>query len=315
MCDITYMPEFADRLVGPLAGLEPSLVEPSVTVIKARKFMPPEDDEKYNLIFRGVLAKSVEPAEAKRNLGQLFKIDSAKVEALFAGKPVVLKRGLTLDVATKYRVAIKKAGALVDVEMQTSTPAKPAGKAAFAVPAAESTADKSLGAIPGAGTDLGAIPGTSPASVPQVTTTIEPADGEAPAAVPVTEPSPLPHVEELGAEFTLAPVGADLLKPEEHSQVAAVVVDTSGLSIKAASGNLLEPTEYRQDDALALDLSGFDLAEAGADVLKPEERKTVEPVEVDITAISLAEPGGNLASPKPAPPPAPDVSGISLEDG
>ncbi len=282
--------------------------------------MPPEDDEKYNLIFRGVLAKSVEPAEAKRNLGQLFKIDSAKVEALFTGKPVVLKRGLTLDVATKYRVAIKKAGALVDVEMQTSTPVKPAGKAAFTVPAVESTADKSLGTIPGAGTDLGAIPGTSPASVhmaavPQVTATIEPADGEAPAAVPVTEPSPLPHVEELGAAFTLAPVGADLLKPEEHSQVAAVVVDTSGLSIKAASGNLLEPTEYRQDDALALDLSGFDLAEAGADVLKPEERKTVEPVEVDITAISLAEPGGNLASPKPAPPPAPDVSGISLEDG
>ncbi|WP_045855732.1 hypothetical protein [Teredinibacter purpureus] len=239
-------------------------------------------EEKYNLVFRGALAKGVALDAAKRNMGQLFKIDAAKVEALFSGKAVVLKRGLAFDAATKYRVAIKKAGALVDVEVQVAAAGKPQGKASFgAFDVQPPSFSAPSGVIPCTEPAVGAIPGT-----------------EVPAKV------------EVG--LVLAPMEGHLIAAQERPVVETVEVDISALSLKESGGNLLEASEYEQDSALELDLTAFNIAEAGAELLKPEERKSVKAVDVDISSLSVAELGGNLAPPKPVSAPAPDVSGITL---
>ncbi|SMF20906.1 hypothetical protein SAMN02745866_01315 [Alteromonadaceae bacterium Bs31] len=250
------------------------------------------ENEQYNLVFRGILAKGVEAKVAKRNLAHLFKIDANKVESLFSGKPVVLKRGLSLDVASKYRVAIKKAGALVDVEL-CQPAAKPGdgkvsdrkvsdGKANFSTP------DTSEQQKPGL------IPGTETATE--------------------TESAHSEGDDQRSAGFGLAPVGVDLLKPDEKSVVEPVEVDISALSLKEASGKLLNEDEYRAEESLSLDLSEFDLAEPGADVLRPDERKAQPQRELDLSALSLAAPGSKLAPDKPSPPPAPNVDGITFAD-
>ncbi|WP_075184949.1 hypothetical protein [Teredinibacter haidensis] len=237
--------------------------------------------EKYDLVFRGDLAKGVEQAVAKRNLAQLFKIDAVKVDALFSGKAVVLKRNLSLDAASKYRVAIKKAGALVELSQQQARKVKPQGRATFAVPES-----------PAGSAEMGAIPGTESVA----------ADADAVAAKADAQ------------GFELAPPGVYLLAVGEQKIVEAVDIDISGLSLRENDGNLLSDDEYVRDVAADFDLPEIDLAEAGADVLRPEERKIVEAVAVDLSGMSLASPGEKLAPEKPAPPPPPDISGITLKE-
>ena len=50
------------------------------------------------------------------NLARLFKSDSAKIDSLFSGTPVALKRDLGEDEAEKYLVALQRAGAKVNKE-------------------------------------------------------------------------------------------------------------------------------------------------------------------------------------------------------
>ena len=264
------------------------------------------EEEKFDLVFRAATVKGVDLTVAKRNMGLLFKIDARKVEALFSGKAVVLKRGLSIDAANKYRVAIKKAGALVDVEMQKPTVKGSVGKASFdAVEPSNSSASQTQvpGAIPGTETTVGAIPGTEGRSLASSLP-----DRTAPQRVISTGSDRIES-----PDFDLAPVGANLLRPEELTSVDTVTVDTSALSLRGEGGKLLDDNEYRSFEPLDVDLNMFDLAAPGADVLKPEERKAFETSEFDLSEFSLAAPGGNLAPPKPPAPAPPDVSNIRLE--
>ncbi len=218
-------------------------------------------DEKYDVLFKGELVRSFEPAVVKKNIATLFKVDGSKLEALFSGKVVVLKRNLSFDAATKYRVAIKKAGARVDL-----VPVEPA-------------LDTNEGDSDNAASSSDSL--ASPAGV--------------------------------GYAMTVAPAGADVLNATERKTVASVDVDTSSLSVKHADGDLLNPDEKTRFEPLDINLEGFDLAAVGEDLLKVSERKEAVPMEIDVSEFSVAEPGERLSEPSPEPPPAPDVTGISLE--
>lgn len=249
--------------------------------------------DKYDLVFKGQLVKGVELAVAKNNIASLFKINAAKVDAMFSGKPLVLKRGLDADAANKYRVAIKKAGALVDIVLVRE--AKVSGKATFAVPDSDTPVpEKPVGAIPGT------IPGTSPSSSSPATGQRNPA----PDASAATE----------SAGLSLAPLGAEMLPATARQPDPVISVDTSALSLRAVGGDLLDAKE-RQSSApeVPVSVTDFGLADVGAPVLRAEERKPVRAVDVDISGLAMDLSESNLAPPQPAPPAAPDVSGLQLE--
>ena len=69
----------------------------------------------YDVYFSGATLKDADPAEAKRKVGAIFKLEGEKLERLFSGKPIPIKRGVDMDQAVKYRVAFRDAGALVDI--------------------------------------------------------------------------------------------------------------------------------------------------------------------------------------------------------
>ncbi|MFL0803711.1 MAG: hypothetical protein K6L81_08325 [Agarilytica sp.] len=263
-------------------------------------------EELYNIVFKGELVRSFELDAVKKNVGQLFKMQGPKLDALFSGKTIVLKRNLNFDAATKYRVAIKKAGARVDL--------MPVESAAEAAPDAPNPAKAQVGQgdAPAASAPrpMGkAVFGEQASSLDASTT----APGSS-AAVAKPE-SPKEAVQALADEsgFSLAPVGTSVLNESERSEQQSVDVDTSQLSLKEAAGDLLDTAEKRQYESLDVDLSGIDLAPEGAQVLNEDERPKVDALEVDVGDLSLAEPGARLGEPSPEPPPAPDVSGISLE--
>lgn len=266
-------------------------------------------NETYNLVFSGQLARGAEMVAAKRNIQALFKVSDAQLESLFSGNPVVLKKGLNFETATKYRVAIKKAGCLVDVQEQK------AAAAPAPAPAARGRA------VFGAQEPTQAAQ-TAPVKTPEPTTKPEPALDE-PTPTKVATPVAAAKQSATGAfayqdsieapALDIAPAGADLLNEFEKPKHEQREVDTAGLSVKPQGGDLIEDSERVHVEARQIDTSGLDVAPAGSDVLKPEERVQVKAVEVDISGISLAEVGSRLADEKEEIPlPEPDISGLAL---
>ncbi|MCJ1886680.1 DUF805 domain-containing protein [Pseudomonas sp. LA21] len=69
------------------------------------------DQARFKIVFDGTLMPQTPLETAKENLARLFKSDTSKIDALFSGKPVVLKRDLSDDEADKYLRALHGAGA------------------------------------------------------------------------------------------------------------------------------------------------------------------------------------------------------------
>ncbi|WP_152219870.1 DUF805 domain-containing protein [Pseudomonas sp. SCB32] len=69
------------------------------------------DQARFKIVFDGALMPQTPLETAKENLARLFKSDTSKIDALFSGKPVVLKRDLSDDEADKYLRALHGAGA------------------------------------------------------------------------------------------------------------------------------------------------------------------------------------------------------------
>ena len=75
--------------------------------------------DQYQLVFTGTIAAGRKLPEVKRNLARLFKINDTKVEQMFNSLPVVVKRQVDYDRALKYQQALRKAGAICQVEEVT----------------------------------------------------------------------------------------------------------------------------------------------------------------------------------------------------
>ena len=80
----------------------------------------------YQLVFNGTISDGRKLDEVKRNLASLFKTDERKIEQMFASLPIVVKRDVDYDGALKYQRALRKAGAICQVEETTQIAAPPA---------------------------------------------------------------------------------------------------------------------------------------------------------------------------------------------
>jgi len=204
-----------------------------------------DDEARYHIVFRGELVSGADPEQVRRNLAQLFKMEPERVEKLFAGKPVVLKKEADQGTAMKMRAALKKAGA--ECEM------KPVG-------GEESGAQPQS---PSAQSETGA----RPAAEAQATDS-ETAAGEArPEAAPVSSGSGVSmedkpeNLETVGtirtggtgfsSEFEVAPAGAEL--EQAGSDQEPVSPDISHLSV-APPGTDLEQLQD-QDEVEVPDIS------------------------------------------------------------
>jgi uncharacterized RDD family membrane protein YckC len=68
------------------------------------------EDESFVVIFQGRLKDGVSPEEGKDRPARRFKVSPERAEALLAGGPMVIKRGVTGSVAEKYKMAVEQAG-------------------------------------------------------------------------------------------------------------------------------------------------------------------------------------------------------------
>ena len=66
----------------------------------------------YQIVFSGEVANGWEVDTVKKNLSRLFNADPKVIATLFSGRPVVIRKGIDQDAATKYIAVLANAGGI-----------------------------------------------------------------------------------------------------------------------------------------------------------------------------------------------------------
>jgi len=245
-------------------------------------------EEKFSLVFTGQVISGFEYELAKQNIQRLFRIDDKKTEILFSGKAITLRKGLDSEAANKYRVAMKKAGTLVNVVLEQSEVVKDLKTASEASPKPDGQNRESNEGLKTLSTALGA----QPEKQPQESVNID------------------------APEFALFDLGADLLEQHEKSQTPEADVDTSNYGLAEQHGNLVSEQELEKPTSQEeVKVPELDVAPVGSDVLLPDEKSKVVTANVDVSMISLAEPGSDIGDKKEvsSSPKVPNVDHLKLQ--
>lgn len=202
-------------------------------------------DAELAVVFRGRVIEGTDPVTVRANLAKLFNADAARIEKMFSGSAVVIKRGLDPEGAEKYRAALARAGA--EVELVDLARAAPAAAAAQAP-------------TPSAAARVPAAPNVPPQVIPAA---FQQKDGP-PAALEATmadagetlvDYQTLPTPDIATDHLSVAEVGATLV---EHQPVAEPAFDLSGLTLDPPGTTIVEP---RRVAAPEFDLSALSLAD------------------------------------------------------
>lgn len=239
--------------------------------------------ETFDIVFRGDIQFGQNVVDVRSRLQQLFKIDAVKIDALFTGKPVVLKRGLDQASAEKYRDVLSKAGALIEVI--SSRPQEPS---------------------------VSTITQTTQQPKQQAN------DGQwtlAPVGsllVPAAHLTPADRNIDLSA-YSLRPPGGNLVDETETPGQAPALLSVPEYQVADVGANLIESSEKNELPLLEIDVDDWGLSEPGAPLLKDNERKAEVASPVQDVDFSLAPVGSLLEEIKPdVEIKIPDISALKI---
>lgn len=246
----------------------------------------------YAIVFGGDIVEGFQAISVKAHMAKLLKADAVKMQILFSGKPIVMKRTADKAAVTKYGSALKKIGADVKdriIKPTEPAPASPAPGRAHVAQAPNAKAPKAIAP------EVAAQPKTPQKRMPQ--------DAETPAANKSALPAKLIEA----VNFSLKDNKGNLFKAAPD--VPTPALDLSQLALAENDGSpIIEPGE--RAERLDLDLSALSVAENDDTPLaapEPEVEKIQAP------DFGLDEPGAILATIKEQVEFAnPDTSGMSL---
>jgi hypothetical protein len=197
----------------------------------------------YQIVVTGELMEGTYLPDVKAKLAAMFNTPAEKLDPLFSGNRVVIKKGLGEEGAKKYLAAVQAAGLRCAAEDM-------AEKAPQASPAA-TMADVSLAPV---GTTLIEAPKVK---APAIDIT---AYSVAPVGETLIEPPSVMSPEIDISDLSMAAVGEDLV---ERAPPEAPAIDTSALSVAPPGTQLVEKEEIPPP---AIDTSNLDMAPVGSDV-------------------------------------------------
>lgn len=252
--------------------------------------------DRFDIYFNGELLPDHPPDEVRAALARLFRADEAKLDRLFSGVPVRIKRDVDADTATRYRAKLRAVGALIDIKPRRTSPNAAANHA------------PSRPAAPSPPAPEESVPATARFELPDGPATC-PARFEVP-----DEPDTGPARFEVPDEPDAGPARFDV--PDEPAVAAARfgASDATGLELLPARTGSLEDCAPPPAPPPAVQIEGMSLADAGQ-VL--DHRPAPTPAEILTDHLSAAPANtGSLedcvAEKKPAP--IPTISHLQLVD-
>lgn len=171
---------------------------------------------RYQIVFSGQTAAGAVREQVQADLGRLFRADAARIATLFSGRRIAIKGNLDAAEAEKYRTALARVGALVEV--------LPEG-----APEAAADAGRSADSAPVARGRLQVQPRDE--YMAAFAAVDAPDFGVAPLGVDLQEARPESPAPELDLDrFSLAPVGSDM--GQAPAKPAGPPPDISHLSLQ-----------------------------------------------------------------------------------
>jgi hypothetical protein len=251
--------------------------------------------EQFDIIFRGDLVFGQPLAEVKLRLQQLFNLDAAKVDRLFTGRPIALKRGLDRASAVKYQQALLRAGAQVELQAAANTAPTPAAVAAPTPgPHLESTsATSAQRPVHQAPSALGiSMPGIGVAPEPELIAQVaqESSLSLRPQAGNILDVSeqPAPVVARvIVPTIELADLGADLINDHEKMELPITPVAIQHWGLTQVGEDLLQASERPLAAPQVMVDLGLDLAPVGADL--GQIKSSIQAAIPDTSRLSLAD--------------------------
>ncbi len=183
----------------------------------------------YQIVFRGEVTGELPEHAVKQNLAAMFKMPESRIEGLFSGKPVVVKKGVDEATARKFEAAFRKAGAICELQdlagADPSAGASPSPQGASESPArgADDAASAGASATDERGAQAGAAAPQTASSAESIAAGSIAAAGD-PNQTVVSKSVP----EELG-ELEMSAPGEPLVTEERDKTPPAI--DTSDLTI------------------------------------------------------------------------------------
>jgi hypothetical protein len=174
-----------------------------------------ENEHLLEIVFRGDIAPGETVAGVKARVAQLFRIDEQRADQLFSGRPTVLKRNLDRQKAEQFQQALAKAGAVVEMRLQSEVVSEEQ------VASEEQTASsetESAGTSSGSGDESGDE-----------------------------------------SEWSLSPVGSDLLSDNERKTFVEANINVDHLTLGEAGDDVLNADEKQPFVERQIDLSHLSL--------------------------------------------------------
>ena len=199
--------------------------------------------ESYQIVVTGELVDGAYLPEVKVKLAALFKTPAEKLDPLFSGKRVVIKKGLGADAAEKYVAAVRAAGLICSAE-------------AMAAGVPQTSAAQGVAGITLAPVGVTII---DPPSVIPPDIDIS-AYSVAPVGSPLVEPPAMTAANIDISALGMDPVGVILV---EQTPPQAPSIDISGLSIDPPGTQLVGQEKVAP---AVIDTGSLDLAPVGSDV-------------------------------------------------
>ena len=170
-----------------------------------------ENEHLLEIVFRGDIAPGETVAGVKARVAQLFRIDEQRADQLFSGRPTVLKRNLDRQKAEQFQQALAKAGAVVEMRLQSEV-----------------------------------------VSEEQVASEEQTASSE-------TESTGTPSGSGDESEWSLSPVGSDLLSDNERKTFVEANINVDHLTLGEAGDDVLKADEKQPFVERQMDLSHLSL--------------------------------------------------------
>jgi hypothetical protein len=227
----------------------------------------------YSVIFRGDIVLGKNLVDVKQKLAQLFKVDDARIERMFIGRPVPLKANIALVQAKKYQAVLAQVGVVTTIIDSSADMASNAKKVS-----AKSLAQKTSAA------DTSPMK-TSTAKPPVTVFSLAPAGSDL-----LDDRQQRSHTPVDIAHIALSPQEGNIVKDDERLAPLPATVDADDLEwdIADAGEVLLQDSDKVKIEPLSIDTDTLSLADAGSNLLKEEDRHSLKVVEVDISHLKLA---------------------------
>ena len=213
--------------------------------------------KEFDVYFSGEILEGYELGRVKQAVGELFRLSGPKLEALFAGVPVRVKKNLSVEKAGRFRKVFLESGALVQIvpagQEPSTEPATPPLARSAATPAREET---------GGGLELAPMePLETESHSPQPaidTSALELASDDGPiASPPPADRPPLPDTSNL----SIAPLEDDTPEDKTQSKSTTRVPDVSHLEVAPPKTGSLEDCAMEKPARPIPDTSNLSLEE------------------------------------------------------